>query len=120
MCGVMFTIALLYPVVYFIGVVIKAFFEVGGFFLAAVATLWIGILIAPVVLWVIVNNARDSSIKKLKETIADDQQAVDSLNQGLDDDDMDDDDLDDDNLDDDDLDDDEEENRNSQSVDPNV
>ena len=110
MCGVMFTIALLYPVVYFIGVVIKAFFEVGGFFLAAVATLWIGILIAPVVLWVIVNNARDSSIKKLEETIADDQQAVDSLNQGLDDDDMDDDDLDDD----------EEENRNSQSVDPNV
>ena len=40
-------------------------------------------------------DLEDEANDELKETIADDQQAVDSLNQGLDDDDMDDDDLDD-------------------------
>ena len=52
MCGVIFTMLFLYPVIYFIGIIIKAFYETGGFFPAFVATIWIIILIAPIALWV--------------------------------------------------------------------
>ena len=52
MCGVIFTMLFLYPVIYFITVIIEAFYKTGGFFPAFVATIWIIILIAPIALWV--------------------------------------------------------------------
>ena len=64
MCGVIFSLLFLYPVIYFIGIIIKAFYETGGFFPAFVATIWIIILIAPIALWVVVRTkASDLDVK---------------------------------------------------------